>query len=585
MLHLGWELQKDGKTIKKTFNTTQKGTEKITVEDLAGNEASQSIEVNIDKNGPTFSQPVCKLTAGGAMVSIVASETIDGKRLPKGWELDPTDHRTLTKLYTYEDDNDKDGKIKETPTFYDTVGTGNSGSVDIVVDGLKPAVLSMTITPETGNVNKKTVKITSDQPLKALIKIGKDEVTKDWTILSDKEITRDYTSDTTEEIIVYRAEGGVPTKKKIEVKGIDSVAPYLKNGKPKYEVDEDDHTYVYVTLEFNEEINDIGDGWTHYENTNTYGKIYYENKSEKITVTDKAGNSSEIEVNVTQIEEKDFAVKECRYSPNKGPTKEDVTVTIIVNKHIDENTLPYGWELSEDFKSIKHTYTDTGHIEEMIKINSLTGETAEQQVVVDIDKEEVEGGFQVRYDHEDNTSLTVTIIPNKEIEPIYGWQRKENGTYVKKYYKNIGLQEIEIRDKVGHTDTVRFDVKDITEEDFKVKKIDYSTKDLTSENVIVTITVNKDIDENALPTGWKMIKPNPDAKTITYEYEEPKTETIRIKSLSGEWTYGEVKIDNIDKSPLEVEVDQTPEQPTKGPIRKIIKANRKINDIRRLGTK
>lgn len=578
----GWKLQDDKKTITKTFDKTQKGTETITVADAAGNETSQKITVDIDMTGPTFTDPTYTITADGAIVSTVASKPIDGKNLPdEDWKLDPQTQKILKKLYT--------GNIKETLTFKDKIG--NAGTLNVDVNCLTPAkVTNMTITPTTGKANKKKVTITFDEPIKALIKIGDKEVTKDWTFLSDRQITREYTSDTTEEIKVYRAQGGVETKQKIEVTEIDSEKPKISSIQ---EIgDNIDGTYSTIYITFNEDLSEetnqnmINDGW--FRLANKYVKIFYENGSKNITVQDEAGNESTLSFEVTKVQEKEFAVKECINSPDKL-TKENVTVTITVNKIIDKEKLPTDWKPVEGSnKSITKTYT--GNAEEMVKIYSLQGkgkEWVESHVVVDyIDKDPLESDFEVLCDGSDHTSLRVIIIPNKEIEPIDGWERVDyNGkcTYEKKYYKNVGLQEIKIKDKVGNEDTVRFIVENISEEEFRVKKIDYSTEDLTKDNVIVTVTVNKDIDKRYIPTGWQPVEGS--AKSITKTYTGNENNTITIRSVSNETIHPEVKINNIDKTPLKVEIKTSPEGPTKGTVRKTIEGNRKINDIRRLGTK
>ena len=78
--------------------------------------------------------------------------------------------------------------------------------------------------------------------------------------------------------------------------------------------------------------------------------------------------------------------------------------------------------------------------------------------------------------------------------------------------------------------------------------VEYSTKEITEENVTVTITANEEIQA---VQGWTL---SSDKKTLTKEYAENTTETITIKDLAGNETQVNVEISNIDKNLPEITI-------------------------------
>lgn len=72
--------------------------------------------------------------------------------------------------------------------------------------------------------------------------------------------------------------------------------------------------------------------------------------------------------------------------------------------------------------------------------------------------------------------------------------------------------------------------------------VSYSTSEWTNQNVIVTITSDKEIE------GVSNFKLSKDKKTLTKEVSKNEEKTLRISDLSGNYTNVAYKVSNIDKT-------------------------------------
>ena len=81
-------------------------------------------------------------------------------------------------------------------------------------------------------------------------------------------------------------------------------------------------------------------------------------------------------------------------------------------------------------------------------------------------------------------------------------------------------------------------------------QVSYSTKELTTGNVEVTIKANEIIQEIE---GWYLQE---DKKTLKKEYSENVKEEIEIKDLSGNIANSIVEINNIDKEAPIIEIQK-----------------------------
>ena len=78
--------------------------------------------------------------------------------------------------------------------------------------------------------------------------------------------------------------------------------------------------------------------------------------------------------------------------------------------------------------------------------------------------------------------------------------------------------------------------------------VNYSTKDPTKENVIVTINLSEPICE---VQGWNLSK---DKLILTKEYRDNECSTIKILDLSGNENAFDINVNNIDREPPKIEL-------------------------------
>ena len=111
-------------------------------------------------------------------------------------------------------------------------------------------------------------------------------------------MTKTYTSNVTNQKITVKDLAGNTSTTTININNIDKTAPTLTI---KYSPETVTKENVTATITANEQIQDVS-GWTLSEDKNTLTKTYTENKTEKITVKDVAGNEAKITIIITWIE-------------------------------------------------------------------------------------------------------------------------------------------------------------------------------------------------------------------------------------------------------------------------------------------
>ena len=103
--------------------------------------------------------------------------------------------------------------------------------------------------------------------------------------------------------------------------------------------------------------------------------------------------------------------------------------------------------------------------------------------------------------------------------------------------------------------------------------IEYSTKNPTKENVIVTITSNEEIQE---VEGWTL---SSDKKVLIKEYSANTKETITIKDLAGNEAQANIEISNIDKIAPNMNVEYSTKNPTNKNVTVTITSNEEIQEV------
>ena len=241
---------------------------------------------------------------------------------------------------------------------------------------------------------------------------------------------------------------------------------------------------VEVIINVNENIQEV-EGWTLSDDRKVLSKIYMANKSENLTIYDLAGNSTQAEIKVENID-KEVPNFETIYSTTRV-TNEDVEVTIKANKVIQEIE---GWTSSNDKKSLSKIYPENK--EEQIEICDLAGNKAKVKVkVANIDK--VKPEIEVTYSEtkKANKSVEVTIISNEEIQEIEGWSLSEDEKLLTKIYIVNKKEEIIVCDLAGNEVKVKVSVDNIKTKEDTIINSDENGKKLPNKLPNAGIEISK----------------------------------------------------------------------------------------------
>ena len=322
---------------------------------------------------------------------------------------------------------------------------------------------------------------------------------------------------------------------------------------------------VLVTLTSNEEIQGI-EGWTLSEDKKVITKEYDENIGETITIRDLAGNETEASIEIKNIDKTGPDVK-VEYS-TKELTRENVLVTLTSNEEIQEIE---GWELSEDKKVLTKEYS--ANTKEIIIVEDLLENKSEVEIEINnIDKNGLIETIEYSTKNPTKENVKVTIVTNEEIEEIEGWELSENKKELTKEYSENEEETIVIRDIKGNELKINIKVENIDREEPKIQ-VEYSTKEITKDNVLVTITSNEEIQEIE---GWTL---SSDKLELTKEYSQNTTETVTIKDLAGNETRANIEISNIDKTAPNVNVEYSTKNPTRENVKVTITSNEQIQEV------
>ena len=224
---------------------------------------------------------------------------------------------------------------------------------------------------------------------------------------------------------------------------------------------------------------------------------------------------------------------------NENLTKENVLVTITANEEVQEVE---GWELSEDKKVLTKEYDENAR--ETITIRDLAGNETEASIEINnIDKTEPD--VQVEYSTKEITrdNVLVTITANEEVQEVEGWKLSEDKKMLTKEYSANTKETITIKDLAGNETKANIEINNI-DKTAPRGTIEYSTKEPTNKNVIVTITSNEEIQE---VEGWAL---SSNRKVLTKEYNENTKETITVKDLAGNETQVNIEVNNIEETTI-----------------------------------
>lgn len=341
----------------------------------------------------------------------------------------------------------------------------------------------------------------------------------------------------------------------------DTTAPILN---VRYSVEEKTNKDVVVTITSNEQLKAI-EGWNLSSDLQTLTKTYTENTSEEIYVKDLAGNITTVNINIVNID-KVFPQVKWEYSITSY-TNKDVEVKVIADKELQEIE---GWTLSTNKLELVKKYNEN-KIEE-IKVKDLAGNEVPIEIKIEnIDKvkpknaQVTETLFTTK---QINTKLTLKdtisgIDLNKSFYKIDSSKEMSNDI---SSYNKVTAEEMKINQTVNNDGTYYLHVISVDKTgninkntieltvDTVLPKVtvSYSTTSFTKNDVIVTVTANKDMKK---VDGWKL---SDDRRTFTKTYTSNKEEKVTFTDLLGRAVEATISVKNIDRvSPVEPKLSQT----------------------------
>ena len=424
---------------------------------------------------------------------------------------------------------------KNTLTVYDKAG--NSTTYTFYVDQTKPELVGeFVITPDNGQMStSKTVTFTTSEPIQAL---------EGWTEVADSNGTqwqKEFTENFNGEIKFTDIAGNESDAYKLEVKRVENVKPeaeitYSNNGQPT-------NQDVVVTVKTNVECQ-TPDGWERVPGSakrNEFQKTYSENTTETVTFVSLSGVSAEFEINVTGIDKVAPVITDVAISPENSQMSTSKTVTITADEAVQ--CPGEGWTEVEGSDGTQWAKVYTEAKKDSITVTDIAGNVSEKASFEVKRIENIAPTAEVAYSNDGqptNEDVTVIISTNVECNVPDGWERvpgsAKRNQFQKTYSENTE-ETVTLTSLSGVTGSVVVTVTGI-DKVAPEADVEYSTTEITSGSVIVTIRANEPIQT---PEGWTKV----DDVTFTKEYTHNVDRNVNIYDLAGNGNDVDIRITNI----------------------------------------
>ena len=424
---------------------------------------------------------------------------------------------------------------KNTLTVYDKAG--NSTTYTFYVDQTKPELVGeFVITPDNGQMStSKTVTFTTSEPIQAL---------EGWTEVADSNGTqwqKEFTENFKGEIKFTDIAGNESDAYKLEVKRIENVKPeaeitYSNNGQPT-------NQDVVVTVKTNVECQ-TPDGWERVPGSakrNEFQKTYSENTTETVTFVSLSGVSAEFEINVTGIDKVAPVITDVAISPENSQMSTSKTVTITADEAVQ--CPGEGWTEVEGSDGTQWAKVYTEAKKDSVTVTDIAGNVSEKASFEVKRIENIAPTAEVAYSNDGqptNEDVTVIISTNVECNVPDGWERvpgsAKRNQFQKTYSENTE-ETVTLTSLSGVTGSVVVTVTGI-DKVAPEADVEYSTTEITSGSVIVTIRANEPIQT---PEGWTKV----DDVTFTKEYTHNVDRNVNIYDLAGNGNDVDIRITNI----------------------------------------
>ena len=256
-------------------------------------------------------------------------------------------------------------------------------------------------------------------------------------------------------------------------------------------------------------------------------------------------------------------------------TEKEVALPPIFMQVQDSNSKIY---TAEDFELVNCTLNETkdgvildGAKEATVTING--GKISGTKLTINyIDN--IATNIDINYSTKEQTegTVTVTITADEEIQEVEGWTLGEDKKTLTKEYTRNEEETITVYDLQDNGTNANIVVNNIISNGPQVD-VEYSTTMKTNQNVTVTITADREIQE---VEGWTL---NEDRTVLTKEFSENATENITVYDLDGNSKEIKISVQNIDKIPPEIEISYSTIEKTTGTIRVTITSNEEIQEV------
>lgn len=233
---------------------------------------------------------------------------------------------------------------------------------------------------------------------------------------------------------------------------------------------------------------------------------------------------------VNEYEEDSENLKTQLEYSKKKPTNKNVTAVISSNNKI--TSVPEGWTISEDGKSLFREYEENIK-EEIILKDEYDNKIIEQVEINNIDRNKP----KVHADYKKyNNSVIVTLSADKEIQEVEGWKISKDRKAVQKTYEINTEENVVIKDLAGNEQEQVITINDITIGQNTDKKDDDKTSDdKKDENKTDDSKKNEENKDNSGSNDSTKYAGKDD--TVSKEKQLPSTGkkifTITIVSLIG----------------------------------------------------
>ena len=227
-------------------------------------------------------------------------------------------------------------------------------------------------------------------------------------------------------------------------------------------------------------------------------------------------------------------------------TNKNVTVTISADEQLQEIN---GWTLSQDKKSLSKVYQTNKS--EQITVYDIAGNSKTVDVsVTNIDKTSLVTNVSYSTTLPTNENVVVTISSNKQLQELEGWTLSQDKKSLSKVYQTNNSEQITVYDIAGNSKTVDVSVTNI-DKTVPVTNVSYSTTLPTNENVVVTISSNKQLQE---VEGWTLSQ---DKKSLSKVFTKNIVEEVLVYDISGNSQKIIINISNIVDLNRETEIETT----------------------------